>query len=171
MQLLDCRILRGLLWGAGSWNLKVVDNDRLRGVQRSMVRKMLNFQDKEGEGKPAFFARTERIISETIERYSHYWDMEVNKKVWALAGHMARMGNWDPTRISYRVFKWKNYEWIRKRQQTFGNQLHCRYLHIWRWERPIYKYLKAASWQQQADDVAGWNAQLHTFLDWRKVNR
>ena len=44
IRLLDSLVTAGLLWGASPWNIGVKDRERLRGVQRSMIRKMIGFR-------------------------------------------------------------------------------------------------------------------------------
>ena len=69
VKLLDTRILQVLMWGAGSWNLTKADKERLRGVQRSMVRKVVGFRKLEGESMEYFMSKSERVVSLVIERY------------------------------------------------------------------------------------------------------
>ena len=158
-------------------NLRVKDRERLRGVQRSMIRKMMGFRQGDGEGLPHFVARTEKAISEAIAKYTRPWDEMVDRRVYGLAGHMARLAAREPGRASVWAFEYRNYKWMVGQSDSKGNQGHSRYLHTWRWEKPIYKYwrvvhrTKPGEWHEKASDVRGWNECLENFIEWRKVNR
>ena len=65
---------------------------------------------------------------------------------------------------------WKNWAWIQTiAEQNAGNQLHGRRLHVWRWERPLYKYFSKEShtWEQAALDKVAWLASLDDMVAWR----
>jgi hypothetical protein len=69
------------------------------------------------------------------------WDETYHRLVFSWAGHVHRIGSYDPDRLTFQVLHYKDWQWIQLiASQNGGNQLHCRELHTWRWERPLYKF-------------------------------
>ena len=80
---------------------------------------------------------------------------------------MARIGTFDPTRLTYHVFTHWNYEAVRHvANQNGGKQNHGRHIHIWRWEYYMYKYINP-TWFSLAQDREVWRA--HTFSAKAKI--
>ena len=79
------------------------------------------------------------------------------------------MGEYDPFRITFQVLRFKDWQWIQNvANQNYGNQLHCRQLHVWRWERPLYKFFETRpeSWGQIAVDEQEWHRLLDEMVEW-----
>jgi len=170
LKLLDTHVLPSLLWGGGSWNLTNQDLAKITKLQNTMVRRILRVPKMENESLAEYVFRTNHLIKKTIARFSTPWTDQYHKKVYHLAGHLARMSKWAPSRISFRVFRFRNYEYIKHVQAVHGNQRHCRRFRVWRWERPIWKFF-GAQWWEHASDVADWNARWHSYISWRRENR
>jgi len=170
IQLIDVHVLPALLWGAGSWNLTVVQLAKLRGVQRKMVRAALGIPRRPEEKVDEYSWRVQSAVNRAIERYSTPWDIKYHQKLFGTAGHLARLAKYDPGRVSGRILFFKNLNWIYDQQKKFGSQRHCRRFRVWRWERPIHRFL-GPNWTQLALEKEAWNAQLPAYLAWRRVNR
>ena len=160
-----------LLWCAGSWTLRVDQRTRLRGVQRSMIRKMLHFKYRDGETMSDFMHRTESSISANIDRHNVIsFDTLSDRAVFRWAGKLVQISLNFPDRLTSLVFGHKDWDWIQGiAQQNKGRQLHGRCLRIWRWERPMYKCL-GNDWKILAQDESEWLSRESLFLEWRKYN-
>ena len=142
LALLNRLVGPALFWCAGSWNLTKKSEGLLRETQRSMIRKMLRFSKKEGETAEDFMTRTNSTIKHIREHCQvERWDIYYYRCIYRWAGHMARIGKYEESRLTFRILKYKNWAWIKKiADQNNGRQLHCRILRIWRWERSLYKW-------------------------------
>ena len=77
-------------------------------------------------------------------------------------------------RLTYQVLKYKDMNWICNiASQNSGNQLHCRKLRTWRWERPLFKYFEGRpyTWQESAADKEQWLQQVGEMVSWRCTYR
>lgn len=170
---LEKSVSKSLFWCAGSWNLRADQLSKIRGVQYSMVRKMMFFKRGEHELQDFFFMRTTGAIKHILALHSFKtWDEVSHIEVHRWAGTLARLACQDPVRATSHVFAYKDWNWI---QDTIachnkGRQLHGRYLHTWRWERPIYNYY-GQNWQNRAQDIDSWKSDLPNYLEHRLQNR
>ena len=132
-----------VFWCSGSWNLRGEQFVKLRGVQRSMIRKMSKFFRGEEETIEMFMSRTNEIITSTmISHGMTSWDVIVRRNVFKWAGWVARLAYFDEDRITLKVLRHKNWEWLSViAAQNKGRQLHGRILKTWRWERLLYSYV------------------------------
>jgi hypothetical protein len=149
-------------WCAGSWNLRTDQNQKIRGVQRSMLRKMCHFKRREAEVTETFMSRTNRFIKDLLKREDMvFWDVLVRREIFKWAGWTARLNIYDCSRITLHILLHKNLDWIQTiAAQNKGNQLHCRHLRVWRWESLIYNYFKenhpGTTWLELAQDDREW---------------
>ena len=98
---------------AGSWNLRANQLTTLRELQRKMIRRMLGFQYLQGEDIEGFMRRTNRIISNVIARHGVMtWEYMAHRNLFRFAGFIARTCGKDPLRITSRVFRHKDWNWI-----------------------------------------------------------
>ena len=152
-----------LFWCSGSWNLRVDQYIKLRGLQRKMIRKMMRFKKEEAEDLDHFMRRTERSISNIIECHNVLsWDVLARRNIFKWAGWTARLFKYDPNRITLSVLEHKNLKWIMNiASQNRGRQLHGKYLHTWRWESLVYKYFEenypGTDWCEVAQSADDWH--------------
>ena len=89
-----------------------------------------------------------------------------------LENHVARMASYDPKRPTYLMLKFRSWRWICNVSATSrGSQLHRKRLHVWRWERAIYKYHGDDDWQEIAQFNTTSNSQLDAMATWKNTNR
>ena len=87
-------------------------------------------------------------------------------------GHVARIGQYDRGRISYRVLLYKNYQYLDSLEAVHGRgrQNHCRLFRDWRWERSVVKYWgRGANWREYAADPQVWQENCQHFVEWKKL--
>ena len=162
-----------LFWCSGSWNLRKDQCAKLRGLQFSMVRKMIGPSRGDSESLEDFMIRTNSKIKHLLCHHDiDRWDYVSHRNVFKWGGWLARLSVHDPNRLTYRVFRHKDWNWIQLSVAAFnkGRQLHCRRLHTWRWERPIFKAL-GLDWHSLAADKEEWEAQLDSLASWRCLHR
>ena len=93
-----------------------------------------------------------------IEAKFEPWDTRYVQLRLERGGHVARIGTFDPTRLTYRVFTHWKYEAVRHvASQNGGKQNHGRHIHIWRWEYYMYKHINP-TWFSLAQDREVWKA-------------
>ena len=170
-----CSVVRNsLFWCAGSWNLTSKSLSKLRGVQQSMVRKMLQPTRLKTETLDNFCERTGSMIKHNMLRHGAVpFDEVYHREVFKWAGWVVRI---EGERLTKEVLMYKNCDWLKNMSaQLGGRQQHGRILRTWRWERPLYKYFdtntEGTRWQEIAKDKATWYAQLDKMVKWRSLNR
>ena len=160
LKLLQCVVEPSLFWCAGTWKLSVNQSSNLRGVQREMIRKMMQPKIRKGELLPDFYPRVQTCISRCMEKHGYMsWDLKARDFYFKWAGQVARMTQLDPNRLSPRVLHFKNIRFIldyAKRHD--GCQGHGRNLHVWRWESDIFSYGSSEDreWETMAMDLSKW---------------
>ena len=162
-----------LFWCSGSWNLRSNQLSKLRDLQNKIIRKMLRIGRVEGESVDAYMGRTNHIIEHLMVRHGvQSWDALRHQAVFRWAGKLAFLEHEHPTRLSAMVSAHKDWRWIQEKIAIAigGRQLHGRYLRVWRWERPLYKYF-GDHWKLQARDASFWQLSETPFLRWRALNR
>ena len=169
--LLGVLVHPALFWCAGSWNLTGRQLSRLRAVQSSMLRKMLTLGRAEGESLEDFMHRSNGIINNVrLQQKYERWDRHYFRLYFSWAGHVARLVSHDPERLTLKVLNYKSWAWIQSvAENNSGNQLHCRRLRTWRWERGLCKYDR--NWQTTALDKQLWQTSLNGMVSWSSFNR
>ncbi len=90
-----------------------------------------------------------------------HWDTRYVQLRLEWGGHVARLGTFDPTRLTYRVFAHWNFAAIKHvADENGGRQNHGRKIHIWRWEYYMYKYINP-NWFAQAQNREVWKEEIH----------
>ena len=175
LKLLGCLVENALFWCAGSWNLTQAQLSKLRGVQQTMIRKMLCIKPTPTEDVASYCIRCAHMVRNTMHRCRvEGWDAHYHRLLFYWAGHVHRIGVYDPDRLTYQVLKYKDMNWIcLVASQNSGNQLHCRRLRTWRWERPLFKYFedRPCTWQESAADKEQWLQQVNAMVSWRCTYR
>ncbi len=157
-------ITPALFWCSGSWNLRSDQYAKLRGVQRSMIRKMLRFTKPDEEGIQDFMQRTNTTITNIMSIHRVVsWDIYARRTVFKWAGWLARLQFFDPERITLKVLLHRNLDWLQRiKDHNRGRELHCRYIKVWRWETLIWNFCRenfeGSMWQQLAEDPDSWNS-------------
>eukprot|EP00973_Karenia_brevis_P067140 9337114-Karenia_brevis.AAC.1 len=96
------------------------------------------------------------------------WDVLYHRRFFNWAGHIARMQQYAPERVTSRVLRHKCWQQIQAiASANRGNQLHGRRLKCWRWERLLYTYFAESHWMAVALDRSNWNSHLEGFSTWR----
>ena len=172
LQILGLVTASSLFWCSGSWNLTSVQLAKLRGMQQKMIRWMLHIRRRSSESLDLYMTRCARTVKGIRMRHGiEGWDESFHRSVFSWGGHLARMRTYDPDRASHQVFLYKNWQWIKRQSDDRGNQHHGRRLHVWRWERPLYKFFLPEPWEQQALNKQSWNSKLDEMVAWRVQNR
>eukprot|EP00973_Karenia_brevis_P028506 3929526-Karenia_brevis.AAC.1 len=82
------------------------------------------------------------------------------------AGHVARMGKYEPDRLVYQALTYKDRSYLRTLEEMYGQQCHGRNFRKWRWERQFYKIL-GDDWLKQAWDNTAWEDNFEEWYEWR----
>jgi hypothetical protein len=169
LRLLSVVVSTSLFWCSGSWNLTVRQISKLRGIEQSMLQKMILVTRQEHESTPEFMRRLRTKINRLKELHAFEdWDRSYYRSFFKWAGHVARLAQYEPSRITSAVLRhwdWKRIEQVA--QENCGDQCHGRRIRTWRWERPLYKYVSGSSWQDAAQDKLAWQTQLEEMVCWR----
>ena len=108
-------------------------------------------------------SRTNNFINDIMVREGMQpWDVLVRREIFRWAGWTARLQDFDTSRITLKILKHKNWEWLQTiARNNKGRQLHGRCLRVWRWEALIYNFFREnhqdANWFLAALDQEGWN--------------
>ena len=172
-KLLFTLVKTALSWCWGSWNLTGDQLSKLRGAQLSMMRKMVGLRRQGSEPLREYMQRANSKVKQIREQNCvPGWDWLYHRSVYAWGGHVARIGVHDPSRLTSKTLQFRCHQWLTNVSlYNRGNQLHGRCLHVWRWERPLYKYHTNMDWQNVAQNAEYWNAHLDEMASWRCYNR
>ena len=148
---------------ASSWNLTTTNLSRLRAIQDKALRRILNFPRKQDENAGAYMERVRHVIKDLKQRYEFMDFPDIYHGMYfEWAGHLARIPQYDATRIATQVTYWKDMTSIKRFEASAGNQGHRRVLRTWRWERPVFKFFKEKKkqiWQVAAQSRREWSEQ------------
>ncbi len=156
------------LWYAGSWNLRVEQVKRIKGAQSRMMRRMLRIKRWDGEEMDELITLSNSILKHRLRdtNIKHSWWDEKHVELrldWG--GHVARLRKHDPSRLTYRVFNHWNYNAIRHvSDQHEGKQHHGFYIHVWRWEYYLYKYI-GRTWYDDAQNRDTWKTCVNKAIE------
>ena len=107
--LLDILVSSSLFWCAGSWNLTHTQQTKLRGVQQSMIRKMLGLRCRSHESLEEFCIRYARSVKHVLrENGQEAWDAKYFRLYFVWAGRVQRLALTDPLRLTYQALNLKN---------------------------------------------------------------
>ena len=150
-----------LFWCAGSWNLRTDQYTKLRGVQRSMISRMIGFNRGEDEHIEAFMRRTNATITSLMSRHEVVsWDSMARRHVFMWAGWLARIRLHDKDRITLFILAHKDLDYVHDYADRHGGrQHHGRFLKVWRWESILRNFAAThfhERWQDKALDEIEW---------------
>ena len=148
------------MWCCGSWVLTKRDEQVIQTAQSAMSRRLVNTRKKADETVAMYSKRAYTAVAEVREKWHiQSWNDIIHAKHFEWAGHTARIGQYDPNRLTARILKWKHYSWLDALEAQYGpgRQNHARRLRVWRWERQIQKYWgRGKVWQTEAQDRDNW---------------
>ena len=122
-----------------------------------MISKMLGIRRSSLELLEDYCSRVKRCISGLLQTHHlQRWDEQQMRVYYDFMGFLARMRQRDAQRLTYQVLRYKDLNYIAALQAEFGHQTHCRRLHVWRLEWPLFKY--DHNWQCKAQSMSEWNA-------------
>ena len=85
-------------------------------------------------------------------------------------GYVARLQLYDPQRVTYKVFRYKDMRYVIALKAQFGHQTHGRRFHQWRLEWDIWKFM-GPDWTNAALDERNFNWRIDAFLEWRHMRK
>ena len=92
MALLKVVVHPVLFWCAGSWNLRANQLSKLRDIQSSMLRKILDFRRGEFESLGFFMQRTATVIRNLRQRHCcEGWDAHYHRLHFMWGGYVAQL--------------------------------------------------------------------------------
>ena len=146
---------------------------KLRAAQQQMLQSMLGYRPAREETKADFMHRVNARIRQIKDHEGVMeWDLWYHREMFRWAGHVARMPQYAPNRLTHKVLAYRFWDWITSvASANHGNQLHGKRFKTWRWERPSYKYFNDARWQLVAQDRLEWNTRLDAMTTWRRNHR
>ena len=166
LRCLQTFVASSLLWGASSWNVTLKQRSLLRGTQQRMMSKMLGLRRSSLEPLGDYCSRVHRCISRLLETHHlQRWDEQQMHTYYNFMGLLARMGQRDPQRSTYKVLRFKDLGHIAALQAEFGHQTHCRRFHAWRLEWPLFKHDR--NWMCRAQSIFAWNEGWRSWWDFR----
>ncbi|CAK0873857.1 unnamed protein product [Prorocentrum cordatum] len=149
LKLLQSLVSTSLFWCCGSWNLTAQQRSEIRGVQQAMLRRMMPLRRWPSETLSNFMHRLGLRV-QTVKKTNGFqnWDSIYLQRMFSWAGHVARLRDYDPDRITFLVLQYRNFKWIRDRaRRNGGNQMHGRKVRVWRWEHSVDSFFKGSEWQ------------------------
>ena len=170
LQLLVAVVVSVLLYCSGSWNLTKTQISKIRGVQQSMLQKMVRSLRQPDEPIEAFMQRWRRRIKRVKATHCFKdWDDLYHRSVFLWGGYLAQIAQSDPLRITARVFEHRSWRLV----STFaflnhGSQGHDGRVRIWRWERRLYKPF-GDSWLEMAQRKTIWKQHLEEYISWQRA--
>ena len=80
------------------------------------------------------------------------WDEVVLGRLHSWAGHLARIRNYDPNRLTLQVLDFKGMLELTTLMYMNGSQGHAARFHVWRWEAQFHKFYvdSGPTWQDAA---------------------
>ena len=146
---------------------------KLRGVQYKMLQKMLGQRPAPGQPVDLYMEQINSRIKRVKGLYNVLnWDTWYHRAVFEWAGHVARISQYDESRLTPQVLAHRHWHWIQSiAAANRGSQLHGKRFRTWRWERPLYKFFENDRWETAAQHKAEWHDQLDTMMIWRQQNR
>ena len=168
LMLLRSVVEPAVFWCAGTWKLTAEHCANLRGMQRTMIRKMIRCRRTVDEHEDVYHPRVQRSITNLMIKHATLsWDLRARDFYFKWAGQVIRLGKTDPNRLTPMVLNFRNIQSIRRYADAHGgNQGHGRCLHVWRWESDISDYGEhhRTDWELLAMNITDWfNLHLEEF--------
>ena len=154
-------VLPALTYTVGVLNFTQRHLQRFRAVQQRMERKVLGAKftipkyDLDGPdgGRPGGGSSVQHSSSAQIGLQT--WYKVVLSCVFDFAGHLARFGRHQPSRLAWKAFHWRGIKYLRTLEALTGSQCHGRSFKVWRYEFQFTSIL-GDDWQNLALDSDQW---------------
>ena len=162
---------RSLLWGCESWTLSIAEKQKLRAVERCMLRKFAGPGRAPGEDWVHWVRRATKVATEKTEGTGvKSWVQQHLEAKWRWAGHLARMEDYRPESWAFKTTFWRDCRW--KLDYAPGSALYSdRPLRArpgrWRrWEQEVAQYalsLGLEDWRCFAKEKLAWHEAAEDF--------
>ena len=160
------------MWASESWTLTKRQKQRLRAVQRNMLRRFAAPRRAPGEDWVSWIRMaTRQAEAVACEAGMSVWANDHLRAKWRWAGHVARMSVDRTHWLPYRATIWKNAAW-RSFQTSNLPGYAARIVRSrpgrWRrWEDEIHNFCSTAlvSWKDLALDRDDWSQREMGFLE------
>ena len=162
---------RSFLWGAESWTLTVAEKLKVRGVERSMLRRFAGPRRATGEDWVSWVRRATKKATEAAERAGlKSWVFQHACAKWRWAGHVARMEEYRPESWAVKTTFWRSSAW--RAENGPGSELYSlrplrsragRWL---RWEDEVQRYRRSSGlgdWRREARNKTDWSGMAEEF--------
>ena len=138
----------------------------LVSVHLKLQRRMAGSTPESMEDKELFVHRSCVKLKQWRDKWNcRNWDFQLEIKCFNWAGHVARFATWDPSRITYTIFRFRDNLWLQQQRQQLGNQGHGRRCRVWRWEsRVIHFFTFKGNWLQWAQDKQWWQSHFEDMV-------
>lgn len=176
MHMLGMLVESVLFWCSGSWMLDNRLLSELNGMQGKMLRKMLGKPMQLGM-TPEEYVRQANSTLKFLKRKHDFVDLDIRvlKHHFGWAGHVSRLRDSDPGRLTHRVLLYRDAACLRLiESQNHGRQLHGRNFRDWRWEQPLARWARhqgESDWHTLAQDACYWKGLLEEAAVWWRQNR
>jgi len=170
LRLFNAVVGRSLLWGAESWTLTMAEKRKIRGMQRSMLRRFAGPRRQPDEDFVVWIRRATRAAIEAATSAGvNCWVIDHLKAKWCWAGHLARMGDYRENSWAYKATFWRDSAW--KSEYVAGPLYSMRPLRSragrWgRWEDELvqgFQQFGDGAWHAHAGDKKSWNDMAPAF--------
>ena len=175
LRLFNAVVGRSLLWGAESWTLTVAEKKKIRGMQRSMLRRFAGPRHEADEDFVSWIRRSTRAAMEAARSSGvNRWVINHLKAKLCWAGHLACMREYRQESWAFKATFWRDSRW--RGEYAAGGPLYSvRPLRSragrWsRWEDEIvhgYQQFGDDAWSLHAGDRKRWNGMAQVFADAR----
>ncbi len=126
---------------ADTWKVSVDDQRMLRAVQLRCYSKVIHFAREAGEDDESFYHRRNTCIRDLRKSLNApTWDKVVMGRLHDWAGHLARIRNYDSSRLTLQVLDFKGTMQLDALSFLTGSRGHNSRFHAWRWEAQFHRF-------------------------------
>ena len=132
--------------------------------------KMLNFKSRPGESTEGIMKRLNSKVTDVIivSNIPTFRDLYC-RSYFRWAGSLFSIRNYDPSRITYRILRYKDLASLRDYAARHrGRQGHVGIINAWRFETFIFRFFEDRNldWRRSASDEANWAEHQDGFARW-----
>ena len=147
------------LWSSPLWTIRGEDCAAIRGALRGCFRRHLRLAGIHGESAERFARRQNKCIRE-VRKSLNLWEPDaiMCTRVYNFAGHVARISQFDSTRLTAKVLRHKDRGWCRQLLENFGHAGHPGRFAPWNYEFQLDRYFRhqGLEWTDIAADRGAW---------------
>lgn len=170
LRLFNAIVGRPLLWGSESWTLTKAERRKVRATQRSMLRR---FAAPRRQGNEDWLDWVQRATRSAERRARlagvHCWVQDHLRAKWIWAGHIGRIGSYNPNSWTVKVSFWRDSAWWAQTQsnpESFrARPLRPRPGRFARWDKEISN-LAGPEWKKETADRSAWRERAAAFSQW-----